>query len=454
MSAPRDPIDTEGGLCGLPDAEPLVAVGAHNAQGEALTWGVFHSRTAMPARSAEASAEVPGPRLASSLMSMHRLDDGCKTHVRRVIVTAMAAALLLLASATLSLARPSPTSGAPGRLQSEAAVQAEPKRDACSAAGENCIDSKCCKVTGHTCLHKNPDWAQCEERCPSTSWSCREEKPQWKKMPVVYRPGASLFCYTVYVAERPNNSHPNQELALLQAQSRFNVSIFACGEFEVFTDVDISLPGNRNYTKVLDVEGEFKKLTRLDKPWKYVNTPVFYQVWKAIRDHGLYQNKDYTVKVDPVTVFIPSRLVGFLANQVQTERGDFFENCRGVDSGYFGNIEVVNLKAMTVFLVHLEDCKLTLCWQSTDDCKKDWKYGPWGEDLFMQRCMEKHDVARRHSFDLTLSGSCPADRPEDQKKNKSFVPSCVGVTTPAVHPFNTPKSYFGCLGALTGLLYS
>lgn len=205
--------------------------------------------------------------------------------------------------------------------------------------------------------------------------------------------------------------------------------------------------------KMPDVEGEFHSLARRDRPWKYVNTPLFYQVWKAIRDHGKYQKHDYSVKVDPQTVFIPSRLTSWLATQVQTERGNYWENCKGVDSGFFGNIEVMNLKAMTVFLVHLEDCKLKLCWRSTPDCRGDWKYGPWGEDLFTQRCMDRHGVGKLSNFNLTVSGSCPANRPADQKKNKFYVPPCSGVNSAAYHPFKTTKEWFGCLGSLTGALY-
>jgi len=302
-------------------------------------------------------------------------------------------------------------------------------------------------------MGKDSGWAECSESCPNSQWSCWQEKPWWSSIPAVYKPGTSLFCFSVLVQETAQPGHADHQLELLMTQSRFNVSIFGCGASEVFSDVDISIGAGRRTTKVLDPEGEFHALTRRDKPWKYVNTPIFYQVWKAIRDHGTYQGYDYTVKVDPATVFIPSRLTSWLVTQVQTERGNYWETCKNVQEGFFGNLEVFNLKAITVLLTNVEDCKLTLCWRNTPDCAGDWKFGPWGEDLFAQKCMDRHGVAKLTNFNLTISGTCPANRPPDQKQNQDFVPSCFGANTAAVHPFKTTEKYFGCLGTLTGALY-
>lgn len=376
-----------------------------------------------------------------------------RSWTRKAGAAAAVGALLLLAPAASRLGRSDPRETGLGRVQGKDAVVVVPDRGSCSADKEDCSTSKCCRTSGHTCWRKDSGWAECSERCPSSQWSCWQEKPWWATMPAVYKPGTSLYCFSVYVAETAQEGHPSHDLELLQAQSRFNVSLFGCGDSEVFSDVDISLEGGHKSTKLLDPEGEFHALTRIDKPWKFVNTPIFYQVWKAIRDHGKYQSKDYTVKVDPQTVFLPSRLSSWLATQVQTERGNYWENCKNVDSGFFGNIEVFNLKAMTVLLDNVEDCKVALCWRSTEDCRGDWKFGPWGEDLFAQRCMDRHGVAKLTNFNLTISGTCPANRPADQKKNKNWVPACSGASSAALHPFKTPHDYFGCLGTLTGALY-
>jgi len=252
----------------------------------------------------------------------------------------------------------------------------------------------------------------------------------------------------------------DKQMDLMRSAFKFKVGIFGCEGWEAFSDGDFCLDKGNTLcvTKMPDVEGEFGALTRLDKPQKYVNTPLYYQVWKALRDHGNYQYHDWTVKVDPQTVFLPERLRNFLTDKskmkgVQTEQGDYFENCPGVESGMFGNIEVLNLKAFSVFMTQLEDCKISLCWRSTDDCKKDWKYGPWGEDKFMQECMDKNGVQKVEGFELTKSGTCPKSRPPEQKNNATYVPPCAGVTNPAVHPFRDTKSYFACLSTITGKQY-
>merc|ERR1711956_27917 len=58
-------------------------------------------------------------------------------------------------------------------------------------------------------------------------------------------------------------------------------------------------------------------------------------------------------------------------------------------------------------------------------------------------------------FSLSSSGTCPGDRPKDKKKDTKFVPTCnPGETKAAVHPFRDVKSWFQCLGTMTGKQYS
>merc|ERR1712232_1395271 len=76
---------------------------------------------------------------------------------------------------------------------------------------------------------------------------------------------------------------------------------------------------------------------------------------------------------------------------------------------------------------------------------KNGKYGPMGEDLFAQKCMDRHGVKKVERFDLTRDGACPADRPKAERKNKKYIPSCVGATTATIHPFKKPDGYFKCI---------
>merc|ERR1719422_1639332 len=81
----------------------------------------------------------------------------------------------------------------------------------------------------------------------------------------------------------------------------------------------------------------------------------------------------------------------------------------------------------------------------------DWKFGPWGEDVFVQRCMDHHYVDKVEAFDLTKDGACASDRPKDQKKNMKWKsPDCSqeAGTAASIHPFKKPQEYFKCMSEI------
>merc|ERR1712217_139769 len=98
--------------------------------------------------------------------------------------------------------------------------------------------------------------------------------------------------------------------------------------------------------------------------------------------------------------------------------------------------------AFGTLLMQMEDCYAGLNWKVGI---KNGKYGPMGEDLFAQKCMDRHGVKKVERFDLTRDGACPADRPKAERKNKKYIPSCVGATTATIHPFKKPEGYFKCM---------
>merc|ERR1712228_617609 len=84
------------------------------------------------------------------------------------------------------------------------------------------------------------------------------------------------------------------------------------------------------------------------------------------------------------------------------------------------------------------------------------EFGPWGEDVFAQKCMDRHHVDQLAGLDLMIDGMCEEDRPAGEKKNKKWKPSpadCKASNTPALHPFKKPTDYFACVGAITGQWY-
>merc|ERR1712194_110331 len=84
-----------------------------------------------------------------------------------------------------------------------------------------------------------------------------------------------------------------------------------------------------------------------------------------------------------------------------------------------------------------------------DECKAnlkyggggDWQYGPWGEDLFQQRCLDRHGVDKLPGYGLTNTGTCPNNRPKTDKKNSKYIPSCYDFKAAVLHPFRDTKGF-------------
>jgi len=52
---------------------------------------------------------------------------------------------------------------------------------------------------------------------------------------------------------------------------------------------------------------------RKDKPNRYLNTPLYMDVWKQIKTEGNYALYSWTVKAEVATVFLPTQLKKRLA---------------------------------------------------------------------------------------------------------------------------------------------
>merc|ERR1719429_834434 len=52
-----------------------------------------------------------------------------------------------------------------GLQNKEERIKIEPSMPACSKAGENCMSTGCCQVSGHSCFTKKGGLAQCNETC-------------------------------------------------------------------------------------------------------------------------------------------------------------------------------------------------------------------------------------------------------------------------------------------------
>jgi len=328
------------------------------------------------------------------------------------------------------------------------------ERDLCSSAKESCFNTQCCKVAGQKCYLTSNTVAKCMAYCTIGKDSADCTQLQKKQAFEIESPGVhqhaadTMFCFSVYT-ESTGSPKKSYEKDLLTQQHSRGVSIFACDASAVYSDVSTSLGGGIMTVKVSDVEGDFHFAHRKmsgGKQGPWVNTGMFKQVWKAVGESAKYKNYDWTVKVDPDAVFFPARLQSRIRMIPRPKNGLFLVNCRAVDYGFFGNLEVFSSMAFGVLVANVDKCSRDLPWKVGI---KNGKYGPMGEDLFAEICMEKNGVAKVEAFDITIDGACSGDRPYNRITDKHWRPDCGFTASAAMHPFKKPDDWFSCLANTT-----
>merc|ERR1712218_449386 len=236
-------------------------------------------------------------------------------------------------------------------------------------------------------------------------------------------------------------------------QKANGLGVFGCDAYKIFSDKKVDIGGMT--TSPVLISPDFTKYKRKDKPDRYLNTPLFMDMWKQIKADNTYSLYSWTIKADAATVFMPAALKKRLSVYPESETGVYLETCNGVLEGYFGNLEVTSKTGMKRFLEQFQNYYSNggKCWRwDTAECKKKWKFGAWGEDLFMQFAMDDAEVMKKTDFTLTDTGTCPGQRPKADKKNGDFVPSCKGAgvyTFVAVHPFRNLTAWQTCYDAFS-----
>merc|ERR1712241_484433 len=368
-----------------------------------------------------------------------------KTTFNRAVGAVLGAAVLLAGG--YALGRHTGISARSSALQNkEERLSIVPSVPACSKAGENCYSTGCCQVSGHKCFAKSFGVAQCNKTCTPgvKGFSCGVVGSH--SVPVASKLDSKrLYCFAVYT-KNTGSTKKSYELELLQAQKKNGVSIFACEAWDVFSDVADAIDGSYSMIQVEDAFGEFHQIKRKTGSW--VNWGIFYQVWVKVREVGKWQAADYTIKVDADAVFVPQRLRTYLSSKPgDSPHGLYYENCPDVQYGFFGHLEIITKTAAQVLTTHLEECHTAFAPCANDGC--DWKLGAWGEDVFIQRCMDHHYVDKVEAFDVATDGACAADRPEWEKKNKKWHPTdCSQLKTATAHPLKKPAAYKKCLSEM------
>jgi hypothetical protein len=184
--------------------------------------------------------------------------------------------------------------------------------------------------------------------------------------------------------------------------------------------------GESVFTTVLSTDVEVEVDGSL---YRSLNLPIFLAMWKQVEKDGKYKKHDWTVKLDPDTVFFPFRLKWILKSHVQHQDdvGVYLNNCK---FGLRGAIEVLSRSAVKAFVQGADKCEQRFRKQCDGDCA-------WDEELFVDTCMlDVLHVRRDNDFRLLLDQHC--DEPEGWD-------ACEEPGHIAFHPFKDPAKYKECM---------
>jgi len=232
----------------------------------------------------------------------------------------------------------------------------------------------------------------------------------------VEHPRGSLYCFALMIPG-------SYEQGLLAMQHSGKVSIFGCEEYGVYSSQAIEVaPGVVASVVQSDLKcaygGEFKTA---------LNTEIFMAVWDKVESEGRFRLCDWTVKTDPDTVFFPDRLRGIVRALHEEPNGVYLNNCK---FGFHGPLEVFSRNAVTQWARGKERCAVHFTKLCSGPCL-------WGEDMFIDQCLDKVlGVERAEEWDLLVEAHCapPLDWAE-----------CRDGAKVSFHPFKTVEGYRACL---------
>mmetsp|Transcript_121249 Transcript_121249/g.343523 ORF Transcript_121249/g.343523 Transcript_121249/m.343523 type:complete len:382 (-) Transcript_121249:238-1383(-) len=225
-----------------------------------------------------------------------------------------------------------------------------------------------------------------------------------------------LYCFALMMPE-------SYEQGLLSMQFKEHTSVFACDGHAVYSNRSIEvIPGHATKVVHSDLVAPIGGVYRTA-----LNTGVFLQLWSQVIRDGLYLDYQWTVKVDPDTVFLPDRLRGMLKDYEEPAGGVYINNCR---YGLHGPIEIFSRNTVTTFGVRRGECKKYF----DEECKGPCKYG---EDWYVDQCLQKVlKVKRVDNFKILTEEHC---KPPKNWRN------CEMKGVASFHPFKTESAYRDCL---------
>jgi len=245
---------------------------------------------------------------------------------------------------------------------------------------------------------------------------------------------SSMWCFVLMM---PGGYEPT----LILEQFGRRIGVFACDGYAVFSN-DTAALAELRFDEAADGGGGRDLFTspiggplqvQLGGKWHTaMNTEVFVRVWASVIRLGRFQQYHWTVKADPDTVFVPSRLRQLLATE--PAGAVYLNNCR---FGLHGPIEVLSRDAVSAYSRLSEACgDLVTDAMNTSNRGNDERHA-FGEDKFLTLCLDAIGVRRVDELRLLLS--------EQACGHWSSNVSCDAGTV-AFHPFKDVRRYRECWG--------
>lgn len=213
---------------------------------------------------------------------------------------------------------------------------------------------------------------------------------------------------------------------LIRAQFVTSSSIFGCDEHIVFSIAGVGhLGGAKTIPLSLPPAGRGQPATPGQTTSSWLNAMNFMEAWDWIIHNSRFRNYDWVVKADPDAVFFPGRLRDRLRPRTPRPQTEpvYFWNCNRFRGSLelFGALEIFSPMALEVYGRDEGICKQQLQWHG------------WGEDYFMQYCLEKLNVTHLEDYGMIGDTLCSAA-------------PCVDKTKIAYHPFKKVADWFKCWG--------
>jgi len=234
-----------------------------------------------------------------------------------------------------------------------------------------------------------------------------------------------IYCFALMM---PGGNDP----VLMNGQLEGNMGIYSCDGCTLFSNV--SMLFGQEHTGIIQtsiIHGALKVPTG-GQYLTALNTDVFLKVWHAVVQEGKFEKFDWTVKVDPDTVFFPSRLRELLAKppmsdllhgtvpcdscDLKLQRAMYLSNCQ---FGLHGPLEVLSRGAVVAFVRGLQRCDAI-------------RQLPWGEAWFLDHCLPQLGVRREHQGALLDEEHC-GQHPEPCEAPRV-----------AFHPFKAWNDFQAC----------